>query len=139
MVILCHVGPWSKLFFEDILKNIKKCKQYSLISTHSCSDNTNLNYKYQSFLNKYKKTTIKASIEDIDIIKRCRLLRCLDEEIALKHLVSMRMAVIEVLDDIQPNIFITETIDSYVMDIIHRESLKRNIKCIGLVNSFING
>jgi hypothetical protein len=51
----------------------------------------------------------------------------------------MRSSIAYSLDNFKPDFVLTETIDSYIMDLLDIESKKRSIPCIGLVTVFVNG
>jgi len=51
----------------------------------------------------------------------------------------MRDAIRTVFDEYEPDVVLSETIDSYIMDLMYFESLKRNIPFIGLIAVFVNG
>jgi hypothetical protein len=80
-----------------------------------------------------------ASLQELDIILRCRLLRAIDRKKALFHLRAMWQAMGVVLDCIKPDLILTETIDCYVIDVLFFQARVRNIALIGLVPTFISG
>ncbi|NJR71660.1 MAG: hypothetical protein HC782_00200, partial [Gammaproteobacteria bacterium] len=88
---------------------------------------------------KQQKSYQEATELELDIILRCRLLRGIDRKTALFHLRAMWHAMGVVLDRIKPCLILTETIDSYVIDILHFQAKLKNIKIIGLVPTFISG
>lgn len=110
-----------------------------MISGHISCDETGMASRYYDFLEAHKGSNNVVSDNDLDMIKRCRLLRAIELDVARKHLDSMRSAISEAFDAAQPDLVLSETIDSFLMDLIYAECIKRNIKFIGLVPSFING
>lgn len=141
MKYLIHAGPWSDKYLDSIVKEISSDNESLILSAHKKVDHSGLWLSYYQYLkaNKDSDITIEASNEDLDIVKRCRLLRALKLKEALLHLYSMRKAVIDVFDNFQPDIVLTETIDSYVMDLLYFEANKRGIHFLGLVGVFLNG
>lgn len=67
-----------------------------------------------------------------DIIARCRLLRNLKKDMALKMIGSAGQSCRTLIDNFKPNIFLALRIDSYVLDIIDRILAERRIPYIGL-------
>lgn len=67
-----------------------------------------------------------------DIIERCRLLRNLDKNLALRMIGACWRALDDLLDSYQPDIFVGLRVDSYVLDILNRILAERNISYIGL-------
>lgn len=139
MRIMCHVGPWSATQYPAIARAMAKDADITLASGHKACDQTGLASRYYDFLNQYKKGGKNATLADIDMIKRCRLLRAIGPDEAMKHLDCMRSSISEAFDVVKPDLVLSETIDSFLMDLIYAESLKRGIKFIGLVPSFVNG
>ncbi|MCL6272038.1 hypothetical protein M3P05_19125 [Sansalvadorimonas sp. 2012CJ34-2] len=139
MKILCYVGPWSDDYLENISKEMYPDGVSVLASLHKTVDQSGLVDEYYKNLKNNRNQAFDFKDEEKDIIERCRLLRSLSKKEALLHLNCMRDAVVQVFDKANPEIVISETIDSYVMDLFHRESLKRGILFIGLVNVFANG
>lgn len=139
MNIVCHAGPWSDKYLDAIAKEIyPKCNN-TILSSHKGVDTSGLIDIYYNNLESNKNIALIEEEEDTDIIARCRLLRSISRHDALLHLNSMRSAIISVFDRFKPDIVISETIDSYIMDIICFECKKREIPFIGLVTVFING
>jgi hypothetical protein len=139
--ILCHVGPWSLDQYSFVASLLDPSSVIIILSGHPKCDESTL-FKY--YLELIEKENSKCerdppSADELDVVLRCRLLRALDRPKALKHLRAMRRAIQEVLDLEAPDLVLTETIDSYIMDLLHIESMKRKIRFIGLVPTFING
>ena len=139
MKFLCHAGPWSDDYFRFLVKNIDQEADCKIVSGHKQVDKTLLVKKYYELLKLPVNSTSSPSDEELDIIARCRLLRALSMDNALHHLNSMRQAIQYVFDIEKPDITITETIDSFIIDLFCKESEKRGIPCIGLVTVFVNG
>jgi hypothetical protein len=139
MKILCHVGPWSKDYLAHICKGIDPDSTVLLSTTHQKVDDSQISRRYYDFLTINANKKYQLTVHDNDMIVRCRLLKTLSQDEALLHLNSMRDAIIEMFDQFQPELVISETIDAYIMDIFYDESRKRGIQFIGLVASFVNG
>jgi hypothetical protein len=139
MKIICHAGPWSAEYFKYVCKGISPKSTCLIASAHKSVDESNISSRYYFFLKKNKNNKYTLSEYENDIILRCRLLRALKIDIALLHLNSMRDAIVEMYETEKPDVVFSETIDSFVMDLMFFECKKRNIPFIGLVSVFING
>ena len=139
MNFLCHAGPWSDTYLSRIVRHIDPKNGCTILSAHKGVDGSGLIDLYYENIEKHKGKDLRGNAEDNDIIIRCRLLRNLASRDALLHLNSMRDAIRCVLDRTNPDVILSETIDSYIMDILYFESLQRKIPFVGLVTVFING
>lgn len=141
MKILCYARPWNVEQFKTIAAGLNENSEIKIISEHQGVDELGLEEGYYSLIKSKKKLSSDYVITslDRDMIQRCRLLRSLKQEVALQHLNYMREAVFNVFESFHPNIVISITIDSFVIDCIYQEAQKRNIQFIGLIPSFING
>ncbi len=74
-----------------------------------------------------------------DMIARCRLLRKLPVAVAKKHLFAMAIAVKSILEERKPQIVLSTTVDSYIIDLLRYFSERMDIKFIALVPTFVNG
>jgi len=138
--IMCHVGPWSLKHYCFIAKELAPGATVSVVSGHPKCDQAGFFNRYLQILEQEKRgRAMDATQEDFDIILRCRLLRTISKDDAVRHLSAARRAIGEVLDAHQPELILSETIDSYVMDALFAEAKSRRIPFIGLVPTFISG
>lgn len=138
--ILCHVGPWSKEQYYFIGSQIEPLADIAILSGHPTCDTTGLFAQYRRIIGEGRsKDPTEATTLELDIISRCRLLRAIEREEALFHLRAMWKAMGKVLDGIKPDLVLTETIDSYVMDVLYFQAKQRKIPFVGLVPTFISG
>lgn len=136
MTILCYVRPWNKEQFCNIAKGINSNAKILYVSEHQNEDSTKIISNY------YKKLTENKVLEktiEKDMIERCRLLRNIEYKEASRHLNSMIKSSNELFEKYSIDLVLSITIDSFVIDSLYYESLKRDIKFIGLIPSFING
>lgn len=137
---MCHVGPWSLEHYCFIAKELSPGANVSVVSGHPKCDQVGFFNRYLQILEDEKRgRMIDSTQEDLDIILRCRLLRAVSREDAARHLGAARRAIGEVLDAQKPELILSETIDSYVMDALYAEAKGRGIPFIGLVPTFISG
>jgi len=144
MKLLCYVRPWNYNQFRSIVSNISSISSVTYFSEHRNCDDSHFveSYYYHLKSLRYSKTDYKTSLstfENNDIISRCRLLRNLPIKKANLHLAAMEIALYQLLDKEQPNYVLSITIDSFVLDVLYHLCIKRNLKFIGLVPSFLNG
>jgi Capsule polysaccharide biosynthesis protein len=140
--ILCHASPWSDSHYRFIASQIAPSASIHILSPDPKCDGTGLYAKYYELISTQHNRQMgnhDATKLELDIILRCRLLRDLDRETALFHLRAMWQAMDTVLSRIKPCLILTETIDSYVIDILHFQAKLKNILIIGLVPTFISG
>ncbi len=72
-----------------------------------------------------------------EIIRRCRLLRNLKYDLAVKMISAMWLAIDDLLSKERPDIVLSFTIDYYALDILERISSRRGIPFYGLMSSIL--
>jgi hypothetical protein len=72
-----------------------------------------------------------------DIILRCRVLRSLDRNLALRMIGAMAQAIEVAFDDLHPDLILTFTIDRYVMDVMERVAHSRGIDFLEMTTSIL--
>ncbi|MBR0826186.1 hypothetical protein JQ596_11600 [Bradyrhizobium manausense] len=72
-----------------------------------------------------------------DIILRCRVLRSIDRDLALKMIGGMTQAIEQAFDKLGPDLIMTFTIDRYVMDVMERIARRRGIDFLEMTTSII--
>lgn len=137
MNILCHVGPWCVSQYRAIAHSVQSNAKVFVMSGFKDIDETGFQKKYYQNV-KAQKVEMFGLNED-DFILRCRLLRSLPRDEAILHLYSTRDAVSRVLDDIIPELVISEVVDQFLIDVLRYECEERGIPFYGLVVSFVNG
>jgi len=138
--ILCHAGPWSDEYLEYISLRMFPDANVLILSHHRTTDKSGLCNRYYALVAE-KAPIFKSNLSrnNQEIIARCRLLRSIPIKEAEFHLEYMRTSISEVLTSFSPDLILSETIDSYIMDLLEEQSSFRKIPFIGLVKSFING
>ena len=139
VTILCHVGPWCKDQFSSIAKGIDETAVVEYISGFSSVDSTGYGELFKKEFDQMKGVKFISSDIDLEIIRRCRLLRAYESKLALIYVAVTRKVVSYILDKIKPSLFISESVDQYLHDILFQECEKRNIKTAGFIRTFING
>jgi len=72
-----------------------------------------------------------------DIILRCRVLRSIDRNLALRMIGGMSQAIEQAFEKIDPHLVMTFTIDRYVMDVMERTTRRRGIDFLEMTTSII--
>ena len=140
---LCYVRPWNVDQLKFIAEHAFPKAKIEAISEHRLVDEVGLPRLYYQLL---KRSTEELRSESWvtehqqeDMIARCRLLRNLSKNQALKHLRAMAVAVERVLEKTKPQRVLSILIDSYLIDLIHKACQKHEIEFIGLMPTFVNG
>jgi hypothetical protein len=74
-----------------------------------------------------------------DIIRRCRVLRSLDRNLAMRMIGGMTQAIELAFDHLDPCLVLTFTIDRYVMDVMERIARRRGIDFLEMTMSILPG
>ncbi len=74
-----------------------------------------------------------------DIILRCRVLRSLDRDLAMRMIGGMAQAIEVAFDHLDPRLILTFTMDRYVMDVMERIARSRGIDFLEMTTSTIPG
>lgn len=142
--ILVYVRPWNYDQFENLAGQTWQNADLEFISEHRGQDSSGFIsgfYRNYEAVSKQRMDVIdgltQSQIEDI--IVRCRLLRALDQQKALRMIYSAFSAIQEVFSVFNPDYVLSVTIDSYIIHLISIVAEKRGVKFIGLVPTFING
>lgn len=72
-----------------------------------------------------------------EIILRCRSLRSLDPGLAIRMIGGMALAIEKAFNHFDPRLVLTFTMDRYVMDVMERVALRREIDFIEMTTSII--
>ncbi len=72
-----------------------------------------------------------------DIVLRCRVLRSLDRQLALRMIGAMTQAIESAFDELKPDLIMTFTIDRYVMDVMERTARAREIDFLEMTTSIL--
>jgi hypothetical protein len=72
-----------------------------------------------------------------DIVLRCRVLRSIDRDTALRMIGGMTQAIEQAFDRLVPDLVMTFTIDRYVMDVLERTARRRGIDFLEMTTSII--
>lgn len=135
--ILLYTRPNTKEYLYAIANNIKIEKNIVSVSDFK-NDGDYWMGKYL-YTKKNIQNNYYSRDELDDIILRCRYLRSISFDDAKDLVVKYAYGINDVLDSISVNYIIAEIIDNYCMDIIYREAVKRNIKVISPMGTFISG
>jgi hypothetical protein len=66
------------------------------------------------------------------IVARCRVLRSLNADLALKMIGAMWLTVEEVLDREQPDVALSFVVDRYIVDLFERSLARRGLRYVGM-------
>ncbi|MGC9337353.1 MAG: hypothetical protein ACP5EQ_04590 [Candidatus Cloacimonadia bacterium] len=141
MKVLCYIRPWGEKYYQYLCDNEPSFSEVKYISDFRRVDKVGLVKKFYQHLSSESNNQL-STINDLDredIFLRCRLLRSLPENAAQTMFRAMEDSINSILDEVQPDIILGITVDSYVLDTLRICGQKRNIPYIGMVPVFING
>lgn len=139
MKILCHIGPWCKDQFAEIAKGIDPTAVVVFTSGFKKLDEAGLVSAYYAYVDGTDDLAQWADPRDNEVILRCRLLRSFNADYAHRHVRAMRRSAREVFTSVRPDIFICETVDQFLHDILFQEARASGIPSYGMIQSFVNG
>jgi len=139
--VLVYVRPWNRAQMDHLARGVwGDDSRISVMSEHGSVDGSGF---WKGFHDAFKTLNTGATphhfgpAEIEAIIGRCRLLRHLDLETAMRLLVAAERAVSTILDRTRPSFILSLTVDSYILDILARLGQQRAIPFIGIVPSFL--
>ncbi|MCB5411981.1 capsular polysaccharide export protein, LipB/KpsS family [Pseudogemmobacter faecipullorum] len=139
--VLLYVRPWNVSQMEHLARGVWGGDvNLALASEHRSVDRCNLAKRFNSAYLSSKpnaKLLHLTESEALDVTLRCRLLRNIDPRLARRLLVAMEQSIEAVLDETDPKVMLSLTVDSYVMDLFAILCGRRGIRFIGLVPTFI--
>ena len=141
MNVLVYARPWNKEQFCDLASKVWPDHRLVVSSEHPSVDESDLYRQfYENMRVSIPQKQTNLTVEQIDdVIDRCRLLRAINRQLALKLLHAMELAVESVLEKTVAKYMLSITVDSYVLHLFSLLCKKRNIVFIGLIPTFVNG
>lgn len=138
MKILCHVGPWCSDQFKTIAEGFDASAKIRFVSGFRKLDQTGLVDAYYKYINAQDRM-ISSDPQDEEVILRCRLMRAIPNNLAKRHVSAMRQAIREMLLRESPDVFICESVDQYLHDLLFQETERLGVVGYGLIRTFVNG
>ncbi len=143
MKLLCYTRPWNEANFARISREAFPDAEIEYVSDFLGQGTVQLQEEFYIFYSKCEGFTQLLSqvghLKIKDICSRCRLLRNIPKEQATRMCAAMWLALQTVLDQVNPDVILSTTIDSYCLDLLHLACQLREIKFIGIIPCFING
>lgn len=144
MKIITYLRPWIEEQFTDMVNYAYPSANVKYITDFVGSKGEELELSFNNLMsntNKVSEIDIEGlSTEEInDIIARCRLLRSIDYEMALKLIYCMWNSISEIFDRFKPDFATGLIVDSYVIDLISRKCEKIGIPYYGIWVNFVKG
>src|SRR5574337_1132298 len=137
MKVAAYVRPWSRNYFDYFIRQAFPGAQPLLLSDFRGFGDYDWSGRFYAHL--------KASIGDVrcpywidtqtelEIITRSYLLRSMNMTKASRLVRAMSRAIEDMLDDTHPDAFVGPSADSYVMDLLIRHCVRRDIPFCGLL------
>lgn len=141
--VLVYVRPWNHEQFLDLASGVWPGAKLHEVSEHRKIDRSGLEKNFNMAYRETEKIPFTpewvTETDVLDVILRCRLLRAIDNETALRLVAAMSFAIDTLLDRIRPHAMLSITCDSYVLHLFVLACRHRNVPFIGLVPTFVNG
>ena len=147
--ILVYARPWNARVFNSIAKFVadELNGSYVTVSEHSEVDRSGYLDGFLEGVRSCKNGVLdKSLVESLltldeveDVIRRCRLLRSISRDEAIMNLTAAVYAIEAVLFRVKPSLFLSLTIDSYVIHLFAIMARKRGVLVVGVVPSFVKG
>ena len=139
MKILCYVRPWGKGQYSEIVEHAFPDAEIFYISDWLNLGSEHLQEKFYYYYNNETKVDGFLSDKIDDVLLRCRLLRELPKQQAVKMIYSMWSAICDVYENVEPDMVIGITVDSYVIDLLRIRANKGGKRYVGFVVNFAKG
>lgn|GEM_PF-6252402 len=140
MKVVSYTRPGLNVWFDEIFQELGKLNNTNhsikYFSEHKLSGSTWLS-KYRTHDKSY--FIQREGIDYKGIIKRCRLLRNIEEREAVFEVNQYASIWKMVLDLEKPDFIFSITVDSYIIDLLERIARQKGIPFIGMTGCFING
>ncbi|MGI1677495.1 MAG: hypothetical protein K6L75_02075 [Cellvibrionaceae bacterium] len=99
-----------------------------------------MQYYYNAKKDLKNKTAFpKTKIDQRKIVFRCRYLRSIDENEALKKVTAMTLAVERIVEEFNADVVFGMVMDSYLLDIFDLVMRSKDSQYLGFLNNMING
>ncbi len=142
MSVLCYIRPWNERYFRYVCDRVFGTGITCYISDFKGLGSPEIARRFYAFHNAPKSRPwpafLTSAIRD-DIVARCRLLRVLPRAETDRFLAAMTWALDGVIEEVNPRVVVSITVDSYVLDLLKVCAERRGIPFLGLVTLFING
>lgn len=139
MKILCHVDPWCVDQFKRIAEGFEPRGEFVCVSGYRSIDQTGLSQAYYAYVDGPEDLEGWGDGRDAEVIARCRLMRSLEPVTARRHVKAMRRAAREMLYRVKPDVFLSESIDQFLHDVLFQEVNDARIASFGMIRTFVNG
>ncbi len=141
MNVLVYTRPRIKEFFHHLSKNIEVFDNITYMSDHKGEEPLwimEYYYKAKKDMVEFDITPV-TNINSERVVSRCRYLRTLAREVALKKVTAMTIAIERIIEQYQPDLVFGMVMDSFILDIFDLVLRSRNSQYVGFLNNMING
>ena len=128
--------------YDDFKKNIETlCDEFDfhLLADGKCTGVTDTRTRFYSRFYSAKRPTDFSEEEENDVVDRCRLLRNLPREQALRMLRAMASVLAEELDSYVPEMVLSHMVDDYVTHLLAELARRRGIVFAGFAYYYFPG
>lgn len=140
MKALCYTRPWTEEYFRRLCAGVFGATGVIYISDFRGHGDWSLSDAFYRYYERPpgRPPHLPAAMRE-DVIRRCRLLRQLPCSQAERMVDAMTLAIEEALDRAQPEIVVSMTVDSYVIDLLRFISEARGIPFFGICSFLLEG
>lgn len=142
MKALIYTRPRIDSFYHRLATEWLGADGYTSMSDHTGLEPIDImRYFYQA----QREQTVRFSnipLSSVDyhmIAARCRYLRLVSFNSAVRHINAMWLAFERIFQRVQPDVIVGPVMDSYVLDVCDRVARTRNCEYSGLLENMING
>ena len=142
MKALLYTRPRIDSFYHRLATEWLGADGYTSMSDHTGLEPIDImRYFYQA----QREQTVRFSnipLNSVDyhlIATRCRYLRLVSFNSAVRHINAMWLAFERIYERVQPDVILGPVMDSYVLDVADRVARTRNHEYSGLLENMING
>lgn len=141
MNILCYKRPWADRYYTDLAQAaFPDADRITYIGDFLGLGDGRLQ---ERFYDHYRRQAGRpnwdmdgVTFEDVRI--RCRLLRNIPASRAEALCSAMWAALTDIVDEVRPDVVVSKTVDSYVIDLLSILCRRKGVDFVGLVAPFIN-
>lgn len=137
--VLVFFRPYLVNDFKDNINPLCSDFEFHLLADGKCDGIADTRSRFYSRLDSAKRLAEFSVAEENDVVERCRLLRNLPRDRALRMLRSMASVLAEELDSYAPQMVLSHMVDDYVTHLLAELARHRGLVFAGFAYSYFPG